>query len=178
MPEIAFFGIDDADAWRSLLSFIAVAGIVYFVALWIGLVLWTYRDVTMRTASQAEQLCAVMLVALFFLGGWLVYVLMRPRYTLEEAEMERLEGEVLAREMSTRQQCPECKRRVTDEFAVCPFCAARLRIPCGECGKLAALNWAACAYCGSFRPLQRERDGRPAAIGGRAPSPRLSARGA
>jgi hypothetical protein len=138
--------------WESLLTLVALIAVTYVVSVWIGLVVWTYRDVKQRTADGNERLAAVGLVALFFAPGWLVYLLLRPADTLDDVRIEQLQAQLFSRELATTASCTRCRRRVEDEFLVCPFCRESLRVPCATCARPISTLWAACAYCGDARP--------------------------
>ena len=94
------------------------------------------------------------LVLAFGLAGWVVYLLMRPHGTLEEANIDRLQHQLLAREMTVPTGCTRCRRRVGDEFLVCPYCREELRTPCISCTRPMEVSWVACAYCGADAPAR------------------------
>ena len=46
------------------------------------------------------------------------------------------------------QDLPACRRRVNDEWIICPTCRTQLNRVCANCGRLVGLDWALCAWCG------------------------------
>jgi RNA polymerase subunit RPABC4/transcription elongation factor Spt4 len=44
--------------------------------------------------------------------------------------------------------CKECGHKVSEDFALCPFCRYPLKIECPECGKRVDSKFKACPYCG------------------------------
>ena len=69
----------------NLNSYISIAAFVlgaYFLAFYLGLVIWTLRDIHSRTRDVLAQVMAVLLVLIFNIPGVLVYVLLRPRTTV------------------------------------------------------------------------------------------------
>jgi len=44
--------------------------------------------------------------------------------------------------------CEECGHRVSEDFALCPFCRYPLKIECPECGKRVDSTFKSCPYCG------------------------------
>ncbi len=153
-----------------------VAGL-WALLLWLSIVVWVYRDIRDRTRDMALQVMAVFVTLMFFPGfnipGLALYLMLRPRETLEEAYARSLEEEALLREIGDEGVCPSCRRFVERSWRACPFCQTQLKDVCGECGQLLSFNWLACPYCGKGRkgaaPLEEE----PAAVRrpARAPKP-------
>lgn len=117
------------------------------VAFWIGLVIWTFRDIRSRTRDVFAWLLAVVLVLATGPIGWLLYLLVRPKTTLAEVYDRQLEEEVLLRDITTRRACPKCQTVTEPDWLLCPICRTELRRTCASCGKPLELNWVACPYC-------------------------------
>ena len=49
---------------------------------------------------------------------------------------------------SAEQMCKECGHKVSDDFALCPFCRYPLKVECPECGKRVDSKFKSCPYCG------------------------------
>lgn len=133
-------------AARAVQILIALGG-AYLLALWFVLIVWTYRDIEARSNSVFTQVFSTLLVVLFFLPGVLLYLLLRPKETLDEAFQRSLEEEYLLQDLEELVRCPSCHRAIGSEFLICPACQARLREPCAGCGKLVDLKWPVCPYC-------------------------------
>jgi RNA polymerase subunit RPABC4/transcription elongation factor Spt4 len=150
---------------RSVQVFLALAG-GYLIVLWFALVVWTYRDIGSRSQSVVTQIFATLLSVLFFVPGALLYLLMRPRTTLDEAFQRSLEEEYLLQDIEEAALCHSCQRQVSDDFILCPHCQASLKQPCTSCNELIKLGWPVCPYCGSDQSDQaisiRERVEPPA----------------
>ncbi len=127
---------------------LAIGG-AYFLALWFALVVWTFRDIQERSRSVIAQIFSTLVVVLFSVPGVLLYLLLRPRETLEEAFERSLQEEYLLQDMEGFGLCPECRQLVADDFLYCPSCRAQLRLSCAACGRAVDLRWAICPYCGS-----------------------------
>ena len=67
----------------------------FLVALWVALVVWTFRDIRARHRDKLVHFLAAALVALLNLPGILVYLVLRPSRTLEEEYQQTLEEEAL-----------------------------------------------------------------------------------
>lgn len=124
-------------------------GIAFALALWVSLVIWTYRDIRNRARDPLAQTLSVILVALLNLPGVLVYLVLRPPRTLEDEYQRTLEEEALLAAIEDQLLCPGCERRVKDDWMVCPNCQTKLKKNCHECGKLMELPWNICPYCGT-----------------------------
>lgn len=126
---------------------IALGG-AYLVAFWFVLAIWTFRDIETRSRNVVAQIFATLMVVLFFVPGVLLYLILRPKETLDEAFQRSLEEEYLLQDLEELPLCPSCHQYVNDDFILCPQCHVQLREPCTGCSRLVDLRWALCAYCG------------------------------
>lgn len=117
------------------------------VAFWIGLVIWTFRDIRARTRDVFAWLLATLLVLVTGPIGLLLYLLLRPRETLAQSYDRQLEEEALLRDITTRRACPSCQAVTEPDWLICPHCRTELRRTCEECGRPLELNWKVCPYC-------------------------------
>jgi RNA polymerase subunit RPABC4/transcription elongation factor Spt4 len=160
-------------SWEATLRMTLMVLALYMAALWITLVFWTYRDVRQRSRDPIVQTFAVLLVLLLFLPGHWIYLILRPRYTLSELYERSLEEEALLQELEDQKACPTCKRRVHDEYLICPSCRTALKEACRNCSKPLQYAWVACPFCGAEKPARsQQRPAAPAAIQRSAPEPR------
>ncbi len=132
---------------RILQFSIALTG-AFMVALWFALVVWTYRDAVLRSRNPLMQVFSTLIVVLFFIPGTVIYLLLRPRETLEERQQRWIEEEYLAQELDEISSCQSCNRAVRDEWIYCPSCRYQLRHACQGCGRLVETGWQMCAFCG------------------------------
>ena len=137
---------------------LVVGGLVagtWLLLLWLSIIVWVYRDIRDRTRDLGLQVLAVFVVMMFFPGfnipGLALYLMMRPRETLEEAYSRSLEEEALLREIGDEGLCPSCRRFVERSWRVCPFCQTQLKDICGDCEQLLSFNWVVCPYCTAER---------------------------
>jgi RNA polymerase subunit RPABC4/transcription elongation factor Spt4 len=121
----------------------------FIVALWVSLVIWTYRDIRSRTRDPLIQTLAALLVAVLNLPGVLVYLILRPPRTLEEEYQRTLEEEALLQALEDLPLCPGCERRVKEDWQVCPNCHTKLKKTCHNCSKFMELSWNICPHCGT-----------------------------
>jgi RNA polymerase subunit RPABC4/transcription elongation factor Spt4 len=134
-------------------------GGAFLAALWISLVVWTYRDIRTRARDPLVQTLATLLVAVLNLPGVLVYLILRPQRTLEEEYQKTLEEEALLQALEDLPLCPGCERRVKDDWQVCPNCHTKLKKNCENCNKLMELPWNICPYCGTSAAGMRRGEG-------------------
>jgi RNA polymerase subunit RPABC4/transcription elongation factor Spt4 len=130
----------------AVLALSALGG-AFIVALWISLVIWTFRDMRSRSRDAFAQLLAALMVLVLGPLGALLFLLLRPRETLAEKYERSLEEEALLQDIEERQICPGCKQPIEEDYVVCPICHTRLRQPCVHCGKLIHPRWSVCPYC-------------------------------
>lgn len=145
----------DPTFLSNLLLILTGFGGAFLAALWIAIVIWTYRDIRSRARDPLAQILSTLLVAVLNLPGALVYLILRPQRTLEEEYQRTLEEEALLQALEDLPLCPGCERRVKDDWQVCPNCHTKLKKTCNECGKLMELSWNLCPYCGTPAPGMR-----------------------
>jgi hypothetical protein len=149
MPELSLASL------QSLLLYLTALFGAFLVALWVGLVFWTYRDLRARTTDRLTPLAAAITVAILGPAGVVLVLLLRPRMTLEDVYQQALEEESLLTGIESHLTCPGCGTRAHPEWQVCPLCHTRLRKPCGHCGKTLDLNWKVCPFCAAAAPGAR-----------------------
>lgn len=142
----------------ALLTIAALVSAV-FTALWLAMIIWTFRDMRARSRDVFTQILAALVVTVLNVPGLLVYLILRPQETLSEQYQRSLEEEALLREIEDTAVCPGCGQHVKDGWRVCPYCHTKLKKPCQNCDQLLDLPWSLCPYCGESQvgevPLQR-----------------------
>lgn len=137
----------EATLARTLQVLIALSG-AYLAALWVVLAVWTYRDIESRSRSVVTQVFSTMLSVLFFLPGVLLYMVLRPKETLDMTFQRSLEEEYLLQDLEANVACPHCNRVISEDFVVCPHCRTKLQEECVNCGREFDVRWSLCPYCG------------------------------
>lgn len=131
---------------RALQIFIAL-GAAYLLAMWFVLIVWAYRDIETRSKSVVTQIFSTLMVVLFFIPGALLYMVLRPKETLDSTFQRSLEEEYLMQDLEATPLCPTCQQHIHDDFKVCPNCRTQLREACPSCERLVDLRWNICPYC-------------------------------
>jgi RNA polymerase subunit RPABC4/transcription elongation factor Spt4 len=154
------------DIGKILLAAIAFAS-AFTVAFWMSLVIWTFRDMRLRSRDIFAQILASLVVLIFGPLGMLIYLILRPQETLSEAYARTLEEEALLQDITEEQPvCPECKHRIEPDFIICPACHTELRKACPNCGRLMLMRWEMCPYCAEPYPLPPEPERSPELVKG------------
>jgi len=138
-------------SWQDTMWLIVALGVAYCLVLWLSALAWVYRDVKSRTNDHVSQVVSVLLVLIFNLPGLFLYFILRPQETMTEAYERSLETEAMMQELERLGTCPSCRRRIEDEYLLCPYCRTSLRRPCNQCGRALSFGWVACPYCGADR---------------------------
>ncbi len=125
---------------------LAFAG-AFMLAIWLSLIVWTFRDVRSRSRDIFAILLATLMVVIFGPLGLLLYFLLRPSTTLAELYERSLEEEALLQDLEERVVCPGCRRKIEPAWLVCPDCHAILKKRCTNCGQLLHLRWRICPFC-------------------------------
>jgi RNA polymerase subunit RPABC4/transcription elongation factor Spt4 len=125
---------------NNFLLIAAALGGAFLAALWLSLIIWTYRDVRDRVRDP------------------LVYLLLRPPQTMEDEYQHMLAEEALLQAIEERSACPGCGRNTADDWIICPNCYTKLMKTCHACGRLMKLPWSLCPYCGTPEPGKRIED--------------------
>jgi len=140
----------------SLKSYILIAtafSAAFIAALWLSLIFWTYRDIKKRTSDPLLRILAVLVVAALFLPGIIIYMVLRPPFSIEDEYQRTLEEEALLQSIEEKNTCPGCGRQIEENWLVCPGCHTRLKKVCHNCKSLISLSWDICPYCGSLTTI-------------------------
>jgi len=137
--------------WQDTVRLAVALLVAYGVVLWLSALVWVYRDIKSRTNDAVSQLVSAFLVLVFSLPGLVLYLILRPQETLSEAYERSLEAEAMLHELERLETCPSCRRRIEDNYLLCPYCRTRLRQACTQCGHALSFGWVACPYCSADR---------------------------
>ena len=140
----------DPSSLSNFMLFLTAWGGAFIAALWLSLIVWTYRDIRARARDPLGRILAVLVVAVLFLPGIVIYLILRPHRTLDDEYQHTLEEEALLRSIEDTPVCPGCGRRTN--------CQTKLKKTCHHCGKLMELPWNLCPFCGTPTPGMRRDD--------------------
>ena len=99
----------------------------FLAALWLAVIIWTFKDIRSRARDPLVRILATLVVAVLFLPGILIYLILRPARTLEDEYQRSLEEEALLQNIEDIPLCPGCNRRIQPNWIICPSCHTRLR---------------------------------------------------
>ena len=74
----------DLSSMNSYVLIATAFAAAFLATLWVSLIIWTIRDVRRRSKDPMARILAVLIVALLFLPGMLIYAILRPARTLDE----------------------------------------------------------------------------------------------
>ncbi|MEW5957255.1 MAG: zinc ribbon domain-containing protein [Chloroflexota bacterium] len=153
MPEIQIPSI----VITGLQVLLAFSG-AFLIALWVSLIIWTFRDVRARSRDIFAILLATLMVVIFGPLGLLLYFLLRPPTTLAELYERSLEEEALLQDLEERPRCPGCSRQVHEAWIMCPDCHTTLKKVCPQCENSLSLQWNICPFCGTQQSARASVD--------------------
>ena len=145
----------DPQSLNNLITGLTAWAAAFLVVLWLSLIIWTYRDIKARARDPLIRILAAIIVALLFIPGIVIYLILRPAHTLEDEYQHTLEEEALLQSIEDLPVCPGCARRIKETWMVCPSCHTKLKKTCHQCRKLMDLAWNLCPYCGTPAPGMR-----------------------
>jgi RNA polymerase subunit RPABC4/transcription elongation factor Spt4 len=146
----------DRETINSLLLYLITGAGAVLAAIWLGLILWTWRDMRLRSRDPLAQIAASLMVAVLGIFGIVIYIMLRPPETLAEAYERSLEEEALLQNIEQKPVCPGCGRPTRDDWQVCPYCHTKLRKPCINCARLLELPWNLCPYCAAVQVYETQ----------------------
>src|SRR4030067_106737 len=68
----------DPASLTIILLILTAWGAAFLAALWLSLVIWTFRDIRSRARDSLARILAVLVVAVLFLPGILIYLILCP----------------------------------------------------------------------------------------------------
>ena len=143
----------------SMNSYVMVAtafAAAFLATLWVSLIIWTIRDVRRRSKDPMARILAVLIVAVLFLPGMLIYAILRPAKTPDEEFKHSHEEEALLQTIEDIPLCPGCSRKIQADWIVCPNCQTKLKKKCHHCKALMELPWNICPFCATAVPGMRK----------------------
>lgn len=118
------------------------------VGFWLVVVVWVWFDSSERTESYIARFLAALLVLVANIPGLIIYLILRPRLTVQEQYWSELERRYLMYETAELGDCDKCGNMMQPGFVYCPFCKEEVKVKCGSCGVNIDKRWVNCAYCG------------------------------
>ncbi len=121
--------------------------LIGFVVFWLVVVGWVIADAFERTKSIFAVFFYALIVLVFNIMGLVIYLLIRPKATSDEAYWADLERRYLKFETAGLGDCPSCGEEIQPNFIFCPSCGYHLRVKCPSCGVFLEPSWNVCPFC-------------------------------
>lgn len=128
------------------------------VVIWFFIAVWVWIDSGERTRNILFRIFSVLLVAPFNVVGLIIYLILRPKETIENVYWGDLERRYLLYETSELGDCPQCGDQLSPGFNICPSCSYELKVKCKGCEMMLDRKWNFCPYCKEkvLHPLPEE----------------------
>ncbi len=139
-------GIFDGIGTFDFNTALKVVGLL-FIIFWIMVSGWVFLDARERSQSKGFQILSFVFVLLFNLPGLFIYMIIRPKATIQEQYWADLEKRYLLYETAELFDCPKCGYPLQPGFVNCPNCAEVIKVKC-ECGVNIDKYWKHCPFCG------------------------------
>jgi len=131
----AFWG---ANGWGIFRIFPLFLLPIAFLALWVFVLIWVYRDAEQRGMSG---ILWMLLVLIGNVIGLLIFLIMRHEMPIKRPEP----GRPAVAECC----CPGCGKPVGADHAYCPACGRPTKAVCPSCKKPVEAAWKVCPYSGA-----------------------------
>lgn len=117
-------------------------------AFWVIVMGWVWYDSSERYKKLWPRILSVAIVFAFNILGLIIYLIIRPNETFEEAYWMDLERRYLKFESAGLVDCLSCGEELYPNFIYCPNCGASVRKKCASCDVYLELDWKICPFCG------------------------------
>jgi len=138
-----------------------IVSAILMTVFWVLVVGWVWNDILERTGNRYLRLLSAFLVIVFGPAGLAIYLLVRPRDTIEEIYWEDLEKRYLIYETSELRDCPKCGYQLNPGFINCPRCGHSVKERCSQCAVYIEKEWGFCPYCGLKKEIVTEQTYEP-----------------
>jgi hypothetical protein len=143
MPPLAYFGIESTGV-----TLVVDLLILFALLLYATLVYWTYVDSRRRIVDPMLTGLATAVSLIPFVGT-LLYLIVRPTESLEDAHERELELETTKLRLHELESslCPHCDYPITPDYVRCPSCLRKLKDQCTSCSRPLDRAWTICPFC-------------------------------
>lgn len=127
-----------------------VSAVTYVaIGIWITFGLKLFLDYKRRFESNIIILIVVFILSILTgIVGFIIYSILRPKYTLEELEFFQIEHKFYHEQASKVLECIRCGNYVFSSSKHCTHCGFQNRYSCPNCGHYNSLKDSFCGSCG------------------------------
>ncbi len=126
---------------------IITAVLVYYIIVWILVLAWVWTDISARTENWFLRILCMVIVSVLSFPGLIIYILIRPKDTVEEIFWSDLERRYLLYETDGLEDCEVCGYSLTPDYIHCPNCGETLKRYCEECEVYVKKEFNYCPFC-------------------------------
>lgn len=120
---------------------------ILFLAFWIVVLGWVWVDIGERSTNKFSKFGSIALVSFLNIFGLIIYLLIRPKQTIQEIYWADLERRYLKYETSELKDCPNCKYSLAPGYNACPRCGWDIKKQCPGCQVWIDKSFKYCPYC-------------------------------
>lgn len=144
-------GVFSSKAFSVILTLM----MIYLGILWVAIIWWVAKDILSRSNNLGFQVGAILL-GLGFVPGMLIYILIRPKKTMEEKYDEELERRAFLESIAEGDnECEGCAISLGRDWLWCPECGEKVKNRC-TCGMVLGEGWTVCPGCGKMTSAKEQ----------------------
>jgi len=134
------------DTWNAIFNYlidivsfekVIIFWILYFFVIWISIIVWVVRDITIRSDNVFMQIISILTVLLLTPFWIFLYLLIRPSKTLFEKYYSEVENnldclwdDIIVKIWENNFKsihCSNCWEEIKEEFKYCPYCKFKIK---------------------------------------------------
>jgi hypothetical protein len=118
-----------------------------FIIFWLFVLGWVWIDSGERTTNSITRALSIVIVLFLNIIGLIIYLIVRPKQTIQELYWVDLERRYLKYETAELGDCPSCGLSLQPGFNVCPACKYGIKTLCKGCQMWIDKTYAYCPFC-------------------------------
>ncbi|MBI2356585.1 zinc ribbon domain-containing protein [Candidatus Dojkabacteria bacterium] len=119
-----------------------------FIVFWFVVAAWAWFDCAERSEKVYVRILVTLLVLFGNIPGLIIYLILRPKITIQDQYWSDLERRYLMYETAELQDCDKCGTMLQPGFVYCPNCKNEIKVKCSNCGVNIDKKWKNCPFCG------------------------------
>lgn len=145
-PEEFILGAVEATGNVNFNTVMILLGILFFL-FWMIVVGWVWVDAGERSSNGIFKLGSAVTVGILGVVGLIIYLIIRPKQTIQEIYWSDLERRYLKYETAELDDCSNCGYQLQPGFVSCPECKEIVKVKCSGCDVHIDRDWKYCPFC-------------------------------